>query len=356
MVAGVTGYWVVVVPISRDPLANDFALAFIAARIGIEHGWNHIYSLNLQQQDFTLLRPGVFFNDGQRFIAPPPLAWLTAPLTFFGVSSAFYVWLAISIAALVAAWWIAAPGAGVERWIWLIAVFAWYPVLYALQYGQPAPLVLLAVAGCWWLAGKDRPYLAGMALAAGTALKPQLVLAVPLVLLLGGRWRIVAAWAVTLAVLAAISVATLGAGGLNDYRALLAEAQTLPNNRYFTWAYVVGPGAAGYAIQGAVLVIAAVAAFVHRERSTGSLVALGLVAGAVGATYWHLQDFTILMCAAWLHWRDNPPAWQRVWVVAVTAVTMELAWPLTPLPLLIAMAVWLALMSAPARSQSPTPA
>jgi hypothetical protein len=187
-------------------------------------------------------------------------------------------------------------------------------------------------------------------------LKPQLVLAVPLVLLLGGRWRIVAAWAGTVALLAAISVLTLGAGGLNDYRMLLGEAQTLPNNRYFTWAYVMGPGAVSYAIQGAVLAVAVAAAYVNRRGSTGRLIALGLVAGAVGATYWHLQDFTILMCAAWLHWRDNPPAWQRVWVVAVTAVTMELAWPLTPLPLLIASALWLALMVAPARSESPAPA
>lgn len=346
----------VALPVSRDPLANDFTLALIAARIGLLNGWNHIYSLTLQQQYFAQIRPGIFFNDGQRFIAPPPLAWLTAPFTVVGPPTAFYVWLAISIAALVAAWWLAAPGVGRARWIWLVAVFAWYPVLYALQYGQAAPLVLLALAGCWRLAEARRPYLAGALLAAGMSLKPQLALAVPLVFLFAGRWRIFGAWAVTLAVLAAISLATLGQGGLADYRSLLAEAQTLTNNRYFTWAYVVGPGAISYVIQGAVLVIAAAAAYLSRGGSTGRLIALGLVAGAVGATYWHLQDFAILICAAWLHWRDNPPAWQRVWVLAVTAVTMELAWPLTPLPLLIASAVWLALMAAPARSKSPVPA
>ena len=36
-----------------NPLASDFPLAFIAARIGIEHGWDHIYSLTLQHQLFT---------------------------------------------------------------------------------------------------------------------------------------------------------------------------------------------------------------------------------------------------------------------------------------------------------------
>lgn len=340
----------VVVPVGRDPLANDFMLVYIAARIGFEHGWSHIYSLALQHQYFGELRPGVFFNDGQRFIAPPPLAWLTAPLTVFGPSAAFYIWLAISIAALVAAWRLAAPG-----WIWLIGAFAWYPVLYALQYGQPAPLVLLSVAGCWWLAERGRPYAAGLVLAMGTSLKPQLVLAVPLVLLFAGRWRIVAACAVATTVLAAISLATLGSSGLTDYRSLLAEAQTLPNNRYFTLAYVLGPGPVSYVAQAVVLVLAAAGAYLNRSASIGRLIALGLVAGAFGASYWHLQDFTVLMGAAWLHWRDNPPAWQRAWL-AVTAMTMELAWPLTPLPLLIALAVWLGLICVPARSPSPAPA
>ena len=339
-------------PVSNDPLANDFTLVFIAARIGLEHGWSHVYSLTLQHQYFTQLRPGVFFNDGQRFIAPPPIAWLTAPLTMLAPPAGFYVWLAISIAALVAAWWIAAPGAGLQRWTWLLAVFAWYPVLYALQYGQPAPLVLLAVAGCWVFAERKRSYVAGILLALGTVLKPQLVLAVPLVLLFAGRLRIFGAWAVTVAVFAAVSLATLGAGGLADYRSLLAEAQTLPNNRYFTLAFVLGPGALSYVAQAVVLVAASAGAYVNRSASIGSLVALGLVAGAFGAGYWHLQDFAVLMGAAWLHWRDNPPAWQRAWL-AVTAVTMELAWPLTPLPLLIATGVWVAMLVLPRRRRVP---
>ena len=95
-----TGYWVVVIPVMRDPLANDFTLAFISARIGIEQGWNHIYSLSLQHQLFVHLRPGVFFNDGQRYLAPPPLAWVTALLTGLGAANAFYAWLVISVTAI----------------------------------------------------------------------------------------------------------------------------------------------------------------------------------------------------------------------------------------------------------------
>jgi hypothetical protein len=333
-------------PIAVDPLDNDFTLVYIGVRIGLEHGWDHIYSLTLQHQLFSQLRPGVFFNDGQRYLAPPPLAWVTLPLSVLGPAGAFYAWLALSLAALAGAWWLAAPGTGMGRWLWLLATVAWYPVLYGLAYGQPALIILLLVAACWLLTETDRPYLAGVALAVAMSLKPQLVLALPLVLLAAGRWRTVAAWLITIALLATASLAMLGAQGLADYRSLLAEAQTLPNNRYFTLADVLGPGPLSYVAQVVVLAIAAAAAYLSRHASPARLIALGLVAGAFGATYWHLQDFTILVGAGWLFWRDGPPPWQRAWLVLV-AITMELAWPLGPVPLLIGMAVWLAVLCRP---------
>jgi hypothetical protein len=336
-------------PVTRDPLDNDFTLVFIAVRIGFEHGWSHIYSLALQHQLFTELRPGVFFNDGQRYLAPPPLAWLTVPLAPLGAAGAFYAWTLLSLVALVAAWRIAAPGTGLERWLWLLGAAAWYPVLYGLAFGQPGLVVLLTVAATWKLLESGRPYPAGVVLGLVMSLKPQLVLALPLVLLAAGHWRVVAAWAVSIGILAGASIVMLGAGGLGDYRSLLAEAQTLVNNRYFTPAYVLGPGLLSYVAEAVVLVIAMLAAYGQRRAASGRIFALGLVASALGATYWHLQDFTILLGAAWLFWRADPPMWQRAWLVVV-ALTIELAWPLTPLPLLIAMAAWFVFLCVPQRS------
>jgi hypothetical protein len=347
-VAAITGYWVVL-PVTRDPLDNDFTLVFIAVRIGFEHGWSHIYSLALQHDLFTQLRPGVFFNDGQRYIAPPPLAWLTVPLTPLGAAGAFYAWTLISVGALLAAWWIAAPATGLQRWLWLLGAVAWYPVLYGLAFGQPALVVLLTVTATWKLLDSGRPVPAGVVLGVGMSLKPQLVLALPFVLLAAGQWRVVAAWAVSIGVLAAASVVMLGASGLSDYRGLLTEAQTLVNNRYFTPAYVVGPGVLSYVVEAVILIAAAIAAYTQRRAQPDRIFALGLVASAFGATYWHLQDFTILLGAAWLFWRADPPLWQRAWL-AVVALTIELAWPLTPLPLLIAVAAWFVFLCVPQRA------
>jgi len=87
------------------------------------------------------------------------------------------------------------------------------------------------------------------------------------------------------------------------------------------------------------------------DRGAGHarIFALGLVATTVGATYWHLQDFTILALAGWLFWREQPPAWQRAWLLVVV-IAGEFAWPLTPLPMLVGIAVWFAFLVAPSRT------
>jgi glycosyl transferase family 87 len=333
------------VPLGGDILDNDLTLVYIGARIGIEHGWSHIYSLSLQHQLFVQLRPSAPFNDGERFISPPPSAWVLVPLTFFGAATTIYVWLVASIASLVAAWWIAAPGSMRVRALWLIAALAWYPVQYSLSLAQPDLIVMLAAIACWKLAEKGRPYLAGAVLGV-SVLKPQLTLALPLVLLVAGRWRIAAAWAVTVGVLAVVSVLVIGQQGMSDYRMLLSEAQHVANNRYFTPAYVVGAGPLSYAAQAALVAIGVAGAYVNRRSNFSRLFTIGLVTSAIGATYWHLQDYAILAGAAWLFWRDPAPAWQRWWLVVV-AVGGELGWPLTPLPILVGLAVWLIFIALP---------
>ena len=347
LAAGVTGWWVFQ-PVFHDATETDLTFVYIGAQIGLEQGWSHIYSLDLQHQLFSQLRPGEPFGDGARFLSPPPLAWLVIPLTALGAAGAYWAWLAISILALVAAWWLAAPGEGWTRWLWLLAAFAWYPVLYSLALGQPTMLVLLAVAACWWLSESGRPYLAGVVLGL-SAVKPQLTIAVPLVLLAAGRWRIAAAFAAAGVVLAVASLIAIGGQGLDDYRRLLAEAQTVQNNLYFTLADLFGPGIPALAAEAAVIAAGVVGAYLNRRSSLARILCLGLTASALGASYWHLQDYAILVCATWLFWRDDPPTWQRAWLLVV-AFAAELAWPLSPVPILIALAVWLTFLVVPART------
>jgi hypothetical protein len=346
--AALTGWFVVVVPLRADILANDLTLVYIGIRIAFEHGWSQVYSLPLQHDLFAQLRPHADFNDGERFVSPPPYAWLVLPLTLAGPVAAVYAWLAVSLAALVAAWRLAAPGSGASRAVWLLAAVAWYPVLYSLSLAQPDLAVALIVVIAWRLADGRRDHLAGAVLGLGV-IKPQLTLLLPVVLLCAGRWRIAATWAASAAVLAALSLAVVGGQGLGDYLSLLNEAQRVTNNRYFTYAFLLGPGAASYAAQVAIAAAAAVIAYNTRGASTARVFALGVIATALGATYWHLQDFAMLVPAAWLFFREPARAWQRALVVGV-AIAGEFAWPLTPLPILLLVTVWFACFALPRRS------
>lgn len=299
------------------------------------------------------LRPHQVFHTGEWFISPPPYAWLVLPLLPLGPEVITYVWLLLLLAALAAAWWIAAPGRGVTRGLWLLGALAWYPLLYSVGLVQPDLLLLLIVAAAWALSRSGRPYAAGAVLGLA-AIKPQLALVVPLILLMAGRWRIFVGFAAVAGSLVILSLLVIGPHGLSDYRSLLSMEQAVPNNRYFTLAYPLGGGALSYAAAGAVVLIALTAAFLNRRESDERLFALGLLATALSATYWHLQDFTILVLAAWLFWQANPPAWQRAWLLVV-AVTAEFAWGFTPLPLLTALVAWFAFVAVPTRPQ-PEPA
>jgi Glycosyltransferase family 87 len=346
-----TAYQVVVIPLRVEILDNDLTQAYIAATIGRDHGWNHIYSLELQRQLFAQLRPHLVFDDGAWFTPGPPYAWLIFPLTIFSPAVAVYIWLALSVTSLIAAWWIAAPGTGPTRALWLLGAFAWYPVLYGLSLAQPSLVMVLIVAMAWKLADAQRPYLASVVLGLAVV-KPQYVLALPLVLLVAGRWRIVLPLAGIAILFALLSVLSLGADGLNDYRATLAHESQMANNRYFTLAYVLGPGALSYAAPAIIVALTVVGAYLNRHASCARLFALSLVASTFAATYWHLQDFTLLVLAAWLFWRDQPPLWQRLSLLLVV-IGGEFAWGLTPLPVLAGVALWFAYLITPRATPKP---
>lgn len=338
-----------VVPLQREILDNDLTLVYIGARIGLEHGWSHLYSLDLQHQLFSQLRPHQVFHTGEWYISPPPYAWLITPLVGLGPQATTYIWLTVLLVGLVVAWWLAAPGARWWRGLWLLGALAWYPLLYGFSLAQPDLLLLLIVAASWRLSIAGKPYLAGMVLGL-SVLKPTLALVLPLVLLAGGRWRVFASYAGVAAMLAAVSLIAIGPQGLGDYRSLLATEQAVPNNRYFTLAYPFGPGALSYVAAGIVVAVAAAAAWLNRHREDEWIFALGIVATALSATYWHLQDFTLLVLAAWLFWRTRPAVWQQAWLLVV-AITAEFAWGFTPLPLLVALLVWFASLVIPRRTE-----
>lgn len=326
---------------ASDHFHNDLTFYYVAAQVGVQHGWSHIYDLQLQQAYLNALGSGITVAELARYISPPPVAWLALPLTALPFLVAYFVWSLLLMSALVATWYLASPGEGRPRWLLLAAAVGWLPVVYGLQLGQPGLFVALGVAGSYALLRTGRPWWAGVALGA-LVLKPQLAFLVPLALLAARQFRAFTGSAIALGVLAALSALALGSDGLSTYVDRLGFASSVPVNRDLTLAFFLG----GVARPVQIVIAAWTMLMVYRARRRGPEwpYALALVGGMLATPYVHLDDLMMLGLAGWLVLRASSPRWTWVYVVAlVVAVEGEPIWG--PAPVLIGEVGALALLS-----------
>ena len=317
-----------------DRFHNDFTFYFAAAKIGLTHGWGSIYDLALQQAQLDAMGSRITIAQLARYISPPPVAWSALPFTALPYEVAYWVWSALLVAALAAAWWLVSPPVGRARVIFLAAALGWLPVIYGLQLGQPGLFVALGVAGSYALLKANRPLWAGVALGA-LALKPQLGFLVPLALLAAREYRAFLGSVIALGVLGVASVLALGADGLNSYFDRLSFAAGVPVNRELTIAYVAGTGNATRLIQFTLAVWSVGLAALLRRRGIEWMYACALVGGMLATPYVHLDDLVMLGLAAWLLLRARPVAWTWVYALAgVLAVEGEPIWG--PVPVIVA--------------------
>jgi hypothetical protein len=325
------------------PIHEDIRYDYVAAEAGLRYGWSRIYDFG------TLSTLSASFPAGERsiggdgtFISPPLLAWLFVPLVAFPEPVAYVIWTFVSLAALVWTWHVAAPYKGLAKVSLLLLALALWPVMQAFYYGQPAVPILGLVAAAWWLMRKERPVLAGVALAVATALKPQVVIMLPVALLVSGRWRPVVGWIAGCAVLASVSALTLGPAGLASYFEALKLVEADTGHAYFTPAYLFGFGWLTLAIlvlQG----VACVAVALRRRDDLDVVLAVGLLGSLMVSFHLHQTDYSNLVLAAWLVLRGSPPMWHRAWLAA-GIVTMQLLPLGQPVPQLIWDVVWLAIL------------
>ena len=152
-----------------------------------------------------------------------------------------------------------------------------------------------------------RPILAGVLIGC-LAYKPQFGLLIPLVLIASGRWRVFAAAAATVALLA---LAVTFAFGIEVWTAFLASTKFTRTvvleqggtgwykiQSVFSWVRIWGGGVAlAYALQGAVtLLVAAALVWLWRSAAAYPLKAAALIIGCVLATPYSL-DYDLMLLA-----------------------------------------------------------
>jgi arabinofuranan 3-O-arabinosyltransferase len=302
-----------------DRFHNDFTFYYAAARIGLSHGWAHIYDLGLQQAQLDAIGSGIKIAELARYISPPPVAWAALPFTALPYEPAYWAWSALLVLALVLTWHLASPAEGRIRLVHLLAALGWLPVIYGLQLGQPGLLVALGVAGSYALLRSGRPFAAGLALSAAV-LKPQLAFLVPLALLASRQDRAFVGSVVGLGVIAVASAAALGPDGISAYVSRLGFASGVPVNRELTLAYLLGD--AGRPAQ--VLAGALALALAYRLRGRGPEwpYVCALAGGMLATPYVHLDDLAMLGLAGWLAVRAPAPRWTWLYMLAF-ALTIE---------------------------------
>jgi len=339
----------------RQPIHPDFRIFYVAAEAGLRYGWASIYDLQTLRALSSSFPAGQnYINPALPFINPPVFAWLIAPLTTLPLAVAYALWSAVSLAALVWAWHIAAPYSGLRKIALLPAALALWPVLDAFYFGQPTLVIVGLLAAAWWLCSKDWPLAAGAALALATALKPHTVILVPLALAVSGRYRPFLSWAAVCSVLAIACVLALGPSGLNNWLQTLEYGQTDTGQAHYTLAYIFGTGVVSYALE-ALQGIAALVIARRRRADLNVVFALGLLGSLVFAFHLHQYDYAALILAAWLILRSGPPVWHRLWLLASVA-TMQAISLGNPLPQLLWDFGWLVILGLGASTGESAPA
>jgi hypothetical protein len=329
---------------ASDNFHNDLSFDYAAAKIGLSHGWQSIYDLRLQQEALDALGSRIHIAELARYISPPPLAWMAAPLTLLPFQIAYAVWSALLFGALCWTWYLAAPAAGPVRLIHLAAALGWLPVIYSLQLGQPGLFVALGVAGSYALLRRDRPFWAGMALVP-LVLKPQLAFLVPAALLVSGRYRAFFGSVLAGGLLVLAAAAVVGPSGISVYEQRLSFAASVPVNQELTIAPFIGNLTAARVIQLAVAIWSLTLCYRFRSRGYEWVFVPALVGGLAASPYLHLDDLIMLGLAAWLYLRASPrPRLSWVFVLAVVIAAEGIPfWG--PLPVILGELAALALMS-----------
>jgi Glycosyltransferase family 87 len=213
---------------SGEPIGGDYIAFHAAGRLLVAGEGAHLYDRDRLAviQDALLAGRVPGFYDA--FRNPPFIALVFAPLSVLELIPGFTVWSLISMGCLVAAVLLVLaetrsrqPGVAGS----LLLVCAFGPVFFGLINGQNATVSLLLYALMYRALVRDKPRAAGVWAALGL-FKPQLFFVFPLVFLVSRRWRALAAYTVTAAGLAVLSVALVGVDGVQGWLRILVDMET----------------------------------------------------------------------------------------------------------------------------------
>lgn len=303
---------------------NDFRLYYAGAEVGLRYGWSHIYEMQLHEAAVAALRPA---GPWYALLTPAPITWLVAPLTLFGYPTAYWVWVALSLALLAAALWYARP-----RHYPAALYFIWWaalgPLWFSAYEGQVTILAAAALVAGWKLLEMRRDFLGGAILAVAL-FKPHLILLVPPALLVSGRLKGLVAFSAVAALAGLGMILTLHLNGIQGYIEMLLAPQAAGDTA-LTLHSALGASPTVFVIQaGAVIAVAAVALHARRTRLVWPVIVSAVLGSFLLAPYWHPQDYLVIDAAAAVLLAAGPRTAGVLAAIGVSVLSSPAA-PLTP--------------------------
>lgn len=191
------------------PMATDFIAFWGAGKFVLQGHAADAYNWELHKA-VSSAESGASFDGYFSWQYPPTFLMVTAGLALLSYPAALVSWMAIGITLYAAA----VRLIGGTR-IAILAALAWPPVLWNTAVGQNG-FITAALLGTAIASIEKRPALAGLCFGLLTY-KPQFGLLIPLALIVGGYWRIIAWAAVSATAMIALSVAVFGHDIWSDF-------------------------------------------------------------------------------------------------------------------------------------------
>ena len=220
LIAGTLGilFWLTIGSyVIRDAFQRDFLNLYTGGLLARTGHLSELYNWELQKATQDSLVPNLQLHFP--FVRPPFYALMLAPISLLPVKTAFVVWIALWISALV----------GVSIWAWrrfgpdsLIFCSFFLPASSGIAHGQDCMILLLEMLAAWLLLERRKDRLAGLVLSL-TLFKFHLLLLLPLAILLRRRWNLFAGYAAGGTALALLSLAVSGIAGARGYVELITR-------------------------------------------------------------------------------------------------------------------------------------
>jgi hypothetical protein len=325
----------------NESLSGDFLANFAAGRMVLEGNASDLYDEESisQARDRAL---GMQTNETNPYLLPPVAAVFFAAFALLPFPTAALTWAAFSVlllAASIRALWSFSPQPERSVKVFRTAAMAGtWPVAMTLSGGQNGALWLAAYTFGLHHLVKGNHVVAGLVLGLG-ALKPQLFLGVPVLLLFQRRWQALAAWMATTSVLALVSLALVGTSGARSYLTLLTSESYQVHAVQNAWRMIsipaflrsTLPSAAGVLSVVVAVVGLGALAYVSARGSLASAYAAAIVVSLAIAPHCFVYDAVILGVPIILMFGRIPDPMPRPILGALWALTW-LAGMVTPHP------------------------